>query len=75
MSELASVRLVTPATIIHLVYRMNGSESEGKCILVGTLAPFFVETECNPTTVGLFPEGRWQLMDAEVSPPVPLGAP
>lgn len=55
--NLATAKLVTPVTIIYLVHRMNGSESEGRWILVGTLAPFFVETECNHITVGLLERG------------------
>lgn len=78
ISELASVKLVTPATIIYLVYRMHGSESGGKCILVGTLAPFFVEMECNHinswfTSIGKLAAHESRVFSSRPSSEVPLG--
>lgn len=52
-----------PATIIILVYRMNGGDSEGKCILARALAPFFVHMKHKYITATLLQEESWQLVN------------
>lgn len=51
-----SVKLMIPATMIILVYRMNGGDSEGKCILAWALAPFFVHMKHKYITATLLQE-------------------